>query len=193
MAIKTFTSGSVLTASDTNTYLNNGGLVYITQGELTSSTAALIFNDVFSSTYDNYRIVIDRFRPTDANRALIMRYRVGGTDANANYTYSSTGLYQDGTTTNNSSGAALVTFADTGTFNSLNSVGLGSVTMDIIAPFKTERTFNTYQAVLYNAQYGNRNGFNTHTVETSFTGFSLFAFTGNTTNLRCKVYGYRQA
>jgi hypothetical protein len=30
MAIKTFTSGAVLTSADTNTYLNNGGLVYIT-------------------------------------------------------------------------------------------------------------------------------------------------------------------
>ena len=30
MAVKTFSTGEVLTASDTNTYLNNGGLVYIT-------------------------------------------------------------------------------------------------------------------------------------------------------------------
>ena len=30
MAIKTFTTGEVLTASDTNTYLANAGLVYIT-------------------------------------------------------------------------------------------------------------------------------------------------------------------
>ncbi len=29
MAVKTFTTGEVLTAADTNTYLNNGGLVYI--------------------------------------------------------------------------------------------------------------------------------------------------------------------
>jgi hypothetical protein len=193
MAIKTFSSGEVLSALDTNTYLNNGGLVYIAQGELTGSSAALIFNNVFSATYDNYRIVIDRFRPTDANRALIFRYRVGGVDANANYTFSQTGLYQDGSTTNNSSGAPLVTYGDTGTFNSLNSVGLGSVVMDIMAPFKTERTFNTLQAVLYNAQYGNRNGFNAHTIETSFTGFSLLSFAGNITNLRCKVYGYRNA
>ena len=41
MAIKTFTSGAVLTAADTNTYLTNSGLVYIAQGELTSATASL--------------------------------------------------------------------------------------------------------------------------------------------------------
>ena len=57
MAIKTFSSGEVLTASDTNTYLNNGGLVYIAGGSATN-TSALDVNSVFSSTYDNYRVVL---------------------------------------------------------------------------------------------------------------------------------------
>ena len=39
MAIKTFTTGEVLTASDTNTYLNNGGLVFINQVSYTASTS----------------------------------------------------------------------------------------------------------------------------------------------------------
>jgi hypothetical protein len=192
MAIKTFTSGSVLTASDTNTYLNNGGLVYITQGELTSSTAALTFNDVFSSTYDNYRIVVDRYRPVNTLQSLNMRLRVSGADKAANYNYSASGLYQDGSSTNNSSGAVAVTFIDI-LFNSLNVVGLGSCVMDIMAPQKLERTFMTYQSIIYNSQYGNRNGYAVHQVEEISTGFSLFAAAGNTTTLRCKVYGYRNS
>jgi hypothetical protein len=56
MAIKTFTTGEVLTASDTNTYLANSGLVYITQVALTGATVQV--SDVFSSTYDNYRLVM---------------------------------------------------------------------------------------------------------------------------------------
>jgi hypothetical protein len=192
MAIKTFTSGSVLTASDTNTYLNNGGLVYITQGELTSSTAALIFNDVFSSTYDNYRIVIDRYRPVNTLQALMMRLRVSGADKAANYNYSQSGLYQDGSSTNNSSGAVAVNQIDV-LFNSLNIVALGSCVMDIMAPQKVERTFMTYQSIIYNSQYGNRNSYAVHQVEEQSTGFSLFAAAGNTTTLRCKVYGYRNS
>ena len=192
MAIKTFTSGSVLTASDTNTYLNNGGLVYITQGELTSSTAALTFNDVFSSTYDNYRIVVDRFRPVNTLVSLNLRLRVSGADIAANYNYSASGLYQDGSSTNNSSGAVAVTSIDI-LFNSLNSVGLGSCVMDIMAPQKLERTFMTNQSIIYNSQYGNRNGYAVHQVEQIATGFSLFAGAGNTTTLRCKVYGYRNS
>ena len=192
MAIKTFTSGSVLTAADTNTYLTNSGLVYIAQGELTSSTASLTFNDVFSSTYDNYRIVIDRYRPVNALQALYMRLRVGGADIAANYNYSASGLYQDGSSTNNSSGAVAVNQIDV-TFNSLNTVGLGSCVMDIMAPQKTERTFMTYQTIIYNSQYGNRNGYAVHQIEQAATGFSLFAAAGNTTTLRCKVYGYRNS
>jgi hypothetical protein len=191
MPIKTFSSGEVLTAADTNTYLNNGGLVYIAQGELTSAQLVLTFNNVFSATYDNYRIVVDRFRPADANRSLQLRLRVGGVDTAANYAYSQVGLYQDGSSTNNQSGAGLVTFMDFGMFNSLNTVGLGSSAIDIFAPQKVERTMFTYNSVLFNAQYGNRNGFGVHTIETSFTGFSIFSSFGNTTNLRCKVYGYR--
>ena len=192
MAIKTFTSGEVLTSSDTNTYLNNGGLVYIAQGELTSSTAALTFNDVFSSTFDNYRIVIDRFRPVNTLQALNLRLRVSGSDIATDYNYSADGIYQDGSSTNTSSGAGTVTFIDI-IFNSLNVVGLGSCVMDIMAPQKLERTFMTYQSIIYNSQYGNRNGYAVHQVEEIATGFSLFAGSGNTTTLRCKVYGYRNS
>ena len=192
MAIKTFTSGEVLTASDTNTYLNNGGLVYITQGALTSSTAALTFNNVFSSTYDNYRIVVDQFRPVNTLQGLRMRLRVSGSDIASDYNSSATGLYQDGSSTNTSSGAVAVTSIDI-LFNSLNVVGLGSCVMDIMAPQKLERTFMTYQSIIYNSQYGNRNGYAVHQIEQQVTGFSLFAALGNTTTLRCKVYGYRNS
>lgn len=192
MAIKTFTSGEVLTASDTNTYLNNGGLVYITQGALTSSTAALTFNNVFSSTYDNYKIVVDQFRPVNTLQGLRMRLRVSGADIASDYNYSASGIYQDGSSTNNSSGAVAVTFIDI-LFNSLNVFGLGSCVMDIMAPQKLERTFMTYQSIIYNSQYGNRNGYAVHQIEQQVTGFSLFAGVGNTTTLRCKVYGYRNS
>ena len=57
MAIKTFTSGEVLTAADTNTYLANSGLVYITSSSWTGSSSVTVSN-CFSSTYDAYRIMV---------------------------------------------------------------------------------------------------------------------------------------
>jgi hypothetical protein len=80
MAIKTFTSGEVLTSADTNTYLANSGLVYIAEGSTSTSVLGLNFNNVFTSTYDNYRIMIDYFKPVTAARFVALQLRVGGFD-----------------------------------------------------------------------------------------------------------------
>ena len=193
MAIKTFTSGSVLTASDTNTYLANAGLDYIAEGSTSSSVLGLNFNNVFSSTYSNYRIVIDNFRPVTASRFVALQLRVGGADTATNYLYTYRGLYQDGTSADNFSGAGTVAFIDAGLFNSVNTTGLNSSAIDIINPNKTEYTFFNVNSTLYNSQYGTRNGMAAHVANTSFTGFSLYTNGGNMTTLRCKIYGYRQA
>ena len=57
MAIKTFTTGEVLTASDTNTYLANSGLVYVKQQTVGSGVTSVTVTDAFSATYDNYKII----------------------------------------------------------------------------------------------------------------------------------------
>jgi hypothetical protein len=94
MAIKTFTSGEVLTSADTNTYLANSGLVYIAEGSTSTSVLGLNFNNVFTSTYDNYRIMIDYFKPVTAARFVALQLRVGGADTATNYYYAQTGIYR---------------------------------------------------------------------------------------------------
>jgi hypothetical protein len=191
MAIKTFTSGSVLTASDTNTYLANSGLVYISEGSTSSSVIGLNFNNVFSSTYDNYRIVIDYFRPVTASRFVALQLRVGGVDTATNYYYAYRGIYTDGTSADLVGVAAA--FVDIGVFNSSNTLSLSSATIDIFAPNKTEKTFFNINSSLFDSKFGARNGMAEHDTSTSFTGFSLYTNGGNMTTLRCKIYGYRQA
>lgn len=56
MAVKTFTANEVLTAADTNTYLNNGGLVYVASTSLGSSGATI--TSAFSATYDVYLVQV---------------------------------------------------------------------------------------------------------------------------------------
>ena len=56
MAIKTFSVGEVLTASDTNTFLANSGLVYVTSATVGTGVSSVTVSNCFSSTYDNYRI-----------------------------------------------------------------------------------------------------------------------------------------
>ena len=58
MAIQTFTAGQILTAADTNTYLANSGLVYVTSVAITGTPVTFVdVTSCFSSTYDNYRIL----------------------------------------------------------------------------------------------------------------------------------------
>jgi hypothetical protein len=191
MAIKTFTSGSVLTAADTNTYLANSGLVYIAEGSTSTSVLGLNFNNVFTSTYDNYRIMIDYFKPVTAARFVALQLRVGGADTAANYYYAYRGIYTDGTSADLFATAAA--FVDTGIYNSSNTFELNSATIDIFAPKKTEKTFFNINSSAFDSKFGTRVGMAEHDIATSFDGFSLYTNGGNMTTLRCKIYGYRQA
>lgn len=76
MAVKTFTSGEVLTSSDTNTYLANSGLVYIsTTNFATASTTQ--FTSAFTSTYRNYRTYLEVKASSGTN--FYIRFLVGTT------------------------------------------------------------------------------------------------------------------
>lgn len=78
MAVKTFSTGEVLTASDTNTYLNNGGYVYVASKTFTSTSSAQQIDSCFTSTYDNYRVLWTGTGSTTGNDFLYFRF-VDGT------------------------------------------------------------------------------------------------------------------
>jgi hypothetical protein len=59
MAVKTFTTGEVLTSSDTNTYLANAGWVYVTSVSVGSTPVQTVsISNAFSSTYTEYMIKV---------------------------------------------------------------------------------------------------------------------------------------
>jgi hypothetical protein len=191
MAIKTFTTGEVLTAADTNTYLANSGLVYITQASATSGST-LSVNNCFSSTYSNYRILVDNFQPATAGRALYLRMRVGGSDATGTDYYSAfSGIYTDGTSSNTS--ASAFGAAEIGIYNSANTVPFCSSSIDMFGPNRAERTYMTINAILYNGQFGSRVGLAEHNLQTAYTGFTLSPSGGDFLNVRVWVYGYRNS
>lgn len=82
MAVKTFTTGEVLTAADTNTYLNNGGLVYITEKSFTSTSSAQQIDNCLTTTYDAYRVVFYGVGNQASCVRLNLRF-VDGTTPNA--------------------------------------------------------------------------------------------------------------
>ena len=194
MAIKGFSAGEVLGYSDVNTYLNYGGLVYVTEMTVTAGgTNAISINGCFSNKYDNYRIMIDGFQPSATNTSILMRMRVGGVDdSSVNYYSAFTGLFVNGTSgTFNENG---LSYGNTGIANSTNTLPLGTAAIDVFAPYKAERTFWKIASTLYSTNFATRDGVAVHNVTTSYDGFTLLTgMASNFTKIRIKVYGYRQS
>lgn len=187
MAIKTFTSGSVLTAADTNTYLTNAGWVYVNSGTFSASSSVVVSN-VFTSTYDNYKIVLQNLLFDASNGSLSMRLTVGGTA-------STTGYY---------SGSQYITFAttpSTATFGDSNSGSFGGMFIDNTTRSSAEWTFyNPAVAVItsqtYNTQANSnsmRLGAGYHSVTTAYDGFNLLPGSPRTVSGTWSVYGQRKA
>jgi hypothetical protein len=76
MAVKTFTTGEVLTSADTNTYLANSALNYISTTNFTG-VATTQFLSAFTSTYTNYRAVFSL--TASVGTPVYLRWLVGST------------------------------------------------------------------------------------------------------------------
>ena len=199
MAIKTFTTGEVLTASDTNTYLANAGLVQITSGITVSSaggTAATVANGTvtvgtsntsvtvsgaFSSTYDAYRIIFTGGTASTSSNQFSF-----------NFNGAPAGWYGNMIYANFASGAP----ASVGYNNATGVAHGGSVSsgysqaiMEVRSPFLATPSFFASSYV---------DGSNAGTVQasnansTSYTGFVLAILSGTFTGGTITVYGYRK-
>ena len=186
------TNGTVLTADSAETtgmkwaaVASTSGLELITRQTYTTA-ATINVNDVFSATYENYKVIIQNSASTAGD--LSMRLRVSGAD-NTSAVYSSTmqeGI--DGTT--NIFGRYEVN--STSWINA--DIGFKAdlaMTMDFINPFLTQATQAFGIQAMTNSGY--RGGaFNMiHTGATSFTGFSFYTGSGSATGV-VSVYGYRK-
>ena len=188
MAIKTFTTGEVLTASDTNTYLANSGLVYVGGGPL--ATATTNFQGCFTSTYRNYRVVIDSYS-VSAGSWSYLRYLSGATpNATANYSSAGSGLSSNGSTNTRTanSTAGYLTYTDTAALAT-------SMQFDISTPFLSQRTFLQGTAMSYQAAFAwsSPNFFIEQNQITIFDGFQIISLGAPTLTGNVAIYGYRVA
>ena len=159
-----------------------------------SGVASQSINDVFSTTYDNYRIVINVNNSTTSAQSELIRLRVSGADnSSSNYRWS--GLYIfDATAAPTVSGQGsngLTTSFYIG--GSSSTAGYTGVTvLDISNPFATKNTSFVSQASSYD-QVGVRGTYDTlggsTSVTTSYTGFTLLSGSGNITG-SISVFGY---
>jgi hypothetical protein len=189
MAIKTFTTGEVLTASDTNTYLANSGLVYISTTTFSGSTAAQ-FQSCFTSTYTNYRAIISI--SSAAANASYLRWLVGSTVQTGNVLSLAIATSTSGgnsvTATNRSDQYALAP--------SVYPTYATTYSMDIFAPQTVSYTsFNIQTGItgISNVDAGWCSGGGRNIATTQIDGFELT--TAGATNIAgtMTLYGYRKA
>jgi hypothetical protein len=236
---KTFTAGSVLTASDVQNYLQDqavmvfggtaarssaigtanfeeGMLTYLTdvdklqvytgssfqdvyppaatsQGMTLinttsfSAVASQSINDVFSSTYTNYRIYINAKSSVGETDGRL-RLRVSGADASGvNYVYANSSLGANGTSYNQTSGG--------NSFIVLGRIGAngdGQIVTDISKPNEATRTTTaSYIACDGTTTFFNGISAGLYALTTVFTGFTFIAESGTMTG-SVSVYGYNK-
>ena len=190
MAVKTFTTGEVLTASDTNTYLNNGGLVYITSATA-SAQNRLNIPSCFSSTYDNYRVIVSGLTTSSGDNQII-RFSIAGTDTVGT-------SYTTQRIETNSSASSSISYTSSPnispSFCTATANSRLSYSMDIYSPNLSAITAITGQA--------NRIDSGSNMYLVSFAGAQLttnaqfdgLTIAGGAGNISCvvTVYGYRKA
>jgi hypothetical protein len=183
MAVKTFTAGEVLTASDTNTYLANSGLVFVKSQTVGSAVATVTVSDAFSATYDNYKIVISSVAAAGNCRITL------GSTTTAYYgslifTRPNTSTIS-GDPTNNGArweyGAVISTDSAGGSFELLGPFLSKKTIMNSLVSGSTDAT----------SPVGTFNGWLDNT--TSYTAFTITISGGTMTGGTVTVYGYRKA
>ena len=152
-----------------------------------SAVSAQAINDVFSSTYDNYRILLDLTGSTTLT--LSMRFRIAGADnLTSNYYYQY--IQGNSTTVNGARAAASTSWVLDG--------GLGTdrfnYVLDLANPnLATTKSMIELGSQNYSAAASIKTFFASYGfgATTSFTGFSLITSTGNITGT-VSVYGYNK-
>lgn len=188
MAIKTFTDNTSLSASDINTFLANSGLVYITRANLATNITDIV--GCFSSTYDNYQIVIDSINPS-GSLDIYWRLLTGSTpDTAASHSWYVDGYLDTGAAS--TSTASGQTLGYTGYTQTVGSFVGGAIRMDVFGPNLNQRTLFLTEAHGYFGVFGHRSGGSSHSVVGQYTGIRLLTATAQTFAGNVTVYGYRK-
>ena len=156
-------------------------------GRITFTGASSIsINDVFSSTYENYRILL-KVTSGSTNIGVRLRWRVSGSDASGASDYRNvvSGNASSGSSQNST---ALLSYVDVGGANSTD----GCITDFVVRnPNVAEKTFSISMGTYaYSITYYNILTSGVHLLSTAYTGFTLLTDTGTMTGT-VSVYGYK--
>ena len=165
-----------------------GGLVFLNKTDFTATTSTSI-NNVFTTTYDNYRIYVVGQSTSATNPAFSLRLRASGTDSTADYQCQR--IYAQNTTVGadkNALGTDEIYLGDGGN----SSFPQSPILMDINSPFLSAHTSlmsNAYESTSSSPLVQIHGGAQTTT--NSFDGFTFICSTASTGSIY--TYGYAKA
>jgi hypothetical protein len=166
------------------------GLVHISSFA-TGSVTSYPINNVFSSAFTNYKLILRQVAAASADIDVALRLRTSGTDATTNY--QTMGQYMQ----DNGTGSAYIgTNASLWYLGQADGATVGpyyAASIDIYSPFVNAQTFAT-TLVSTVSQAGFSTGFwlsHNRSVSASHDGFTLLAPTGATISLSGTIYGYK--
>jgi hypothetical protein len=150
-----------------------------------SAVASQSVNNVFSATYDYYRILVS-FTTTTNGDPMSMRLRLSGTDNSGANTYKTQEIEANSTTIDGTrrSGDNFLLGAGSNVADSVCTSVIDLFNVSLASPtgFQTQNF-----SALSNGFIRDVKGF--HTVSTAFDGFTFITFSG-TMSGKLRVYGY---
>jgi len=196
----TAVAGEVLTASRWNTDVRDNtaflktetdvvGLKFISSTSLSGVTTNI--SNVFSSTYDSYRVVISGLSSgSSTTRTISIRLRTSSDDTTAQYNSFQTFVYSVGST-----GAQGQVGATSWNVGAASNGGAGSTVFDIVNPNIAGLTNYTGNATSYQTDVSSfvfRTIGGVMNTATQYTGFSVIGSVDSLSGT-VKVFGYRNS
>lgn len=157
-----------------------GGLVYITSSAFSAAATASV-NNCFSSTYDNYRIVL--YVTGTSGNNLSFRYRASSTDNSAaSYAWQVANIAGAGLNGSVTTGATSHRVCYLGT-------NYSAITFDVFRPGLAANTLHMSQGYADNGGASQYLVAGVHNVASAFDGFTLIPDASTITGT-VRVYGY---
>lgn len=188
MTVKTFSVGELATSSDVNEFLTNAGLVYIT--EVALSTTAI--DGIFTSTYDNYRIVVNQIQTSGSSGLVQYNFRDTSNATVIASNYYTAGNRYDSSGTNYDFGVQAVAQAETA-INTSTGGNWASFSMDVYGPrLSTQTSVSLLGVGAINGPSicASATGYN---ATQAHAGIVFKVSAGAFSSGRVFVYGYRKA
>jgi len=159
------------------------------RGNVTFTGASSVsLNNVFSSTYKNYRLIAN-IPTSSAITSLSVKFRTGTTDNSTGSYYQYWSMKRISGVVQDNSGGPSTSYA---LFGKANSNTYGAWTGDIMSPFHTDQA-TTVSGIGHGGDSTNSyNLFNTVLFDatTSFDGITFISGSGGTIGGTVKIYGY---